>query len=409
MAESTAASCVTLVGIPHEVASMVGRRRERTDIRQALSESRLVTLTGFGGIGKTRLALAVAPDLRRAFADGVHFVSLGSLADPEMIPQVTARTLGMRTVSQQSPADSLVAYLGSRQVLIVFDNCEHLIEAVAVFAQDLLWSCPRLRILATSREPLRITGEAVHAVAPLTVPATGAEARSPHYSESEALFLDRARAVVPNFALTPGNRDEVSEICRLLEGIPLAIELAAVRLRSMSASQIARDLADHWGPLSRGSRTAPARQRTMTACIDWSFSLCSPTERDVWAGVSVFAGGFEVDAAQAVCARLAGEEELADVIAALVDKSIIAAEERAGQMRFRLLPPIRHRGLRRLAEMGLTGELRRRHRDWYADLTARASEEQLSPRQVDWIERLGREERNLQAALEALWRAKTRS
>ena len=388
-------------GFPHETTSFVGRRNDAGKIRQLLGGSRLVTLTGFGGVGKTRLALHVASGLRRAFADGVYLVALAAVGDPALIAQTVVATLGLQARGPRPAVDALADYLREREVLLVLDNCEHVIEAVAEFADTSLSRCPRLRILATSREPLRIAGETGYAVAPLSVP--GREASGPSSLllafEAVGLFIERARTVQPDFELSDVNCAAVAEICSKLEGIPLAIELAAVRLRTMSPAELAGNLTGRWAILTRGSRTAPDRQRTMAGCIEWSYELCSEVERDVWAAVSVFSGGFDFDATAWVCAGVSPEEPLADVIASLVEKSVLVAQRHETYTRFRLLPPIRHRGLRRLEETGRLIKFRRRHRDWYARLAHLAREEWISPRQVDWIHRLRREISNLQTAL----------
>lgn len=393
--------------LPAELTSFVGRRAERNDVKRQMSESRLVTLTGFGGVGKTRLALRVAGELRRAFTDGVRFASLGELSDPDWLPDTIAAALGMQSRSTRTAPGSLVEYLRPRELLLVIDNCEHLIDAVAMLTDTLLRTCPGLRILATSREPLHITGEAVHHVAPLTVPSHDEEQTTPlHQFEAISLFVDRATAVVPNFALTDDNRNAVATVCRKLEGIPLALELAAVRLRATSPAELAQHLSDRWELLTRGSRDAPDRQRTMAACIEWSFELCTEAERDVWAYVSVFAGGFELDAAQAVCPadgddNAEGEcAQLPDLLLDLVDKSILAVENYSGRTRYRMLPAIRQRGIRRLRELGMLTRLRRRHRDFFVDLALRAQREWVSPQQIELITRLRREQGNMRTALE---------
>ncbi|HSV39132.1 MAG TPA: LuxR C-terminal-related transcriptional regulator [Nocardioidaceae bacterium] len=385
--------------LPAEVTSFVGRRSERSQIRTLLTESRLVTLTGFGGVGKTRLALRMAAELRRAFADGTFFVPLGGLTDPDWLPDAISAALGLQGRSTRAAPTSLVEYLSSRNVLLILDNCEHVIDAAAVMTDTILRTSPKVKVLATSREPLRITGETVHPVTPLSVPARGDENSVPlQQFESVSLFVDRATALVPDFTITEENRAAVASICRRLEGIPLAIELAAARLRSMSVVELGQHLGDRWEVLSRGSRTAPDRQRTMAACIDWSFDLCTDEERDLWARASVFVDGFELDAMTAVCGG--GDGFLTDELASLVEKSIVIASENAGRTRYRMLPPIRQRGLSRLREQGKLRELRSLHRDWFVDLAARVSADWVSPRQVEWIHRLRRESGNMRSALE---------
>lgn len=386
--------------LPAELTSFVGRRAERAELKSLLTDSRLVTLTGFGGVGKTRLALRIAGELRRAFADGVTFVSLGEVNDPDWLPHAVASALGIEGRSTRTAPGSLVEYLASRELLLIMDNCEHVVDAAAMLVDTLLRTCPRLRVLATSRAALRIRGESVHAVAPLTIPANGDQTTPLHQFEAVTLFIDRAKAVVPEFSLTQANRDAVARICRKLEGVPLAVELAAVRLRAMTPQELAANLTERWELLTQGSRTAPDRQRTMAACIDWSFDLCTEAEQDVWTRVAVFAGGFEHDAAEAVCAgREDTSEPLADLALALVEKSILTAHDVGDHMRYRMLPPLRERGLRRLRQLGELATVRRRHRDFFVALAERAHTEWVSNEQVAWINRLRREEANMSAAL----------
>jgi len=389
-----------LLGLPVDVSTFVGRRADRTAVRSLLTESRLVTLTGIGGVGKTRLALRVAADVRRAFGDGVAFVSLAHYNDPEQIPFAIATSLGLQGRSQRPTTTTLVEYLRSRSTLIVLDNCEHVIDAAAVLADTLIRTCPDLRILATSREPLRIAGEAVHIVPPLTIPPSGTSAPLQQF-ESVLLFVDRAKATVPGFDLTADNRESVGQIVTKLEGLPLAIELAAGRLRAMSPEEIARNLTERWELLSRGSRTAPDRQRTMAACIEWSFDLCTPAEQDVWAQLAVFADGFELEGASAVCTPT--DEPAADVVTSLVDKSILVATPQGPTTRYRMLPPIRHRGIRQLRESGELTAVRRRHRDWCVGLANRVVDMWMSPRQIEGIDQLRREMGNVNSCLEFCW------
>lgn len=383
--------------LPVEVTSFVGRRAERTDIRELLAGSRLVTLTGFGGIGKTRLALKVASEVRRAFRDGVVFVPLASLSEPELLANSIAGALGLEGRSSRAAAAVTVEYLKERSVLLLLDNCEHVVDAVAVLADTLLRTCPDLRILATSREPLRIQGEAVHAVQPLSAPRRGDAAPLQQF-EAVELFLERARALVPDIEVTPENRGAIATIVSRLEGIPLAIELAAGRLRAMTPQEMERNLTERWELVSRGSRTAPQRQRTMAACIEWSFDLCTPTERELWARLSVFADGFGIDAAREVCGAI--DEPFDDVLLDLVDKSLVIPIAGSSRTTFRMLPPIRHRGRSRLEESGELEELRRRHRDWYAAYARTVAAEWPSAAQVAHLERLRRERPNVTAAID---------
>lgn len=390
--------------LPAELTSFVGRRRELREIRQLLSESRLVTLTGFGGVGKSKLALRVATDSRRAFPGGAWFVGIGELAEPSLLADSVARQLGMRGQSTRTVHRALVEFLGERETLLLLDNCEHLIDACAYLADGLLRACPKLRVLATSREPLRIAGETVCGVNPLSVPG-----REPPVDtilneyESVRLFVDRARSALPGFALTDENRSDVASICSYLEGIPLALELAAVRIRAMSPSEVLQNLTNQWQLLTVGDRIAPDRQRTMRACVEWSFRLCSPDEQDLWAQASVFSGGFEIDAVEHLYGAAdnpTDRQRVLDLVMSLTDKSILLREEYGGRVRHRMLETIRMHGTQRLADTGRLDEFRRLHRDWCADLAARCRAEWLGPEQASLSARIRHELPNLRAAIE---------
>ncbi len=385
--------------LPLEVTTFVGRRSDRTRIRELLGESRLVTLTGFGGIGKTRLALRMATELRRLF-ESVHVVALAGVTDPQDVPDEFATTLGLQGRSRQSATIATVEYLRSRTVLLVLDNCEHVIDVAAVMADTLLRTCPGVRILATSREPLRIQGEVEFPVAPLVVPSATTGTEPLQQYDAVRLFLDRAKAIDPDFALTEDNRAAVAAISRKLEGIPLAIELAAARLRAFTPSQLDAHLTDRWESLGKGSRAAPFRHQTMGACIEWSFDLCTPAERLLWAKASVFVDGFDLDAAEAVCSAPEDPEPVEEILASLVEKSVVTASRRdAAGNRYRMLPPIRNRGRAELARIGSKTAVGRRHRDYYLGLLSQAHEDWFGPRQLDWIGRLRQENGNVAKAL----------
>ncbi|WP_040701653.1 protein kinase domain-containing protein [Nocardia vinacea] len=387
--------------LPLELTSFIGRRTELTEAKNLLASSRLVTLTGIGGVGKTRLALRAATGAQREFADGVRLIELGQLHDGALLPGVIAASLGVR-VQGQPVLDMLIEYLASRQLLLVLDNCEQIVDAATKVSEILLRACPRLRILATSREPLGVGGELLLWVRPLTVPDPDRQPslRSAARYDAVTLFVERAAAAVPGFALTEDNVAAVTEICRQLDGLPLAIELAAARLRALSPEQILARLTDRYALLTRGSRSAPSRQQTLRLCIDWSYSLCTPAEQQVWAPLSVFAGSFELDAAEQVCRNDLAAEDLLDVLTALVDKSILIREESDSVVRFRLLETVRDYGLDKLDEAGQYTDLRRRHLDWYRQLALDADADWISPRQLDWIARLDREQPNLRQALD---------
>ncbi|MDV7355903.1 protein kinase [Rhodococcus oxybenzonivorans] len=401
-AQPTAHSLIGADGnLPLELTSFIGRRRELTEAKAKLSDARLVTLTGIGGVGKTRLALRVAADVRRGFADGAWLVELGELHDESLLVDVVAAALGLRDGPASLLKDTLVDFLAARRILLVFDNCEQVVGAVARLSETLLRSCPNLRILATSREPLGIGGEVVLRVPPLTVPDS---ARPPSLQampryDAVTLFADRAAAAVPGFELTEENTDTVALICQRLDGLPLPIELAAARLRAMSAEQILRRLTDRYALLTLGSRGAPTRQQTLRLSIDWSYELCSQQEQQLWAQLSVFAGSFELDAAEGVCAGPPHAEDLLDTVTSLVDKSILIREESASVVRFRMLETLRDYGSEKLTEAGEADRLRRRHRDWYLQLAEDAKAEWISREQVAWMRRLAREQPNLREAM----------
>jgi predicted ATPase/DNA-binding CsgD family transcriptional regulator len=388
--------------LPAELTSFVGRRGEVAEVRRLLSGSRLVTLTGVGGVGKTRLALRAAAELRRAFGDGVWLVRLDQLGDEALVAQAVAGALGLHARSGFSPDAALAEYVADRRVLLVLDNCEHLVDAVAKLADQLLRAAPGLRVLATSRESLNIAGETVLPVPPLAAPDPRQELTLAQLGQFPAvgLFAERAAQVVPGFSVTGANRAAVAGICRRLEGLPLALELAAAQTRVLSPEQIQARLGDRLGLLTRGSRTKPARQQTLRASIDWSYELCSRAERLLWARLSVFAGGFELDAAERICAddRLAAEDVL-DLLAALADKSVLIAEhDESGGVRYRLPETLREYGQERLQESGEHTALRRRHRDWHEQLARQADTDWLSRQTANRVARLFREHANVRAA-----------
>ncbi|MFE3281130.1 protein kinase [Nocardia sp. NPDC059239] len=388
--------------LPRELTSFVDRRAQVSEVKNLLSGSCLVTLTGIGGVGKSRLALRGAHKLRRDFAGGVWLVELAELRDPSLVVDVVAAVFGVRSQVGRSMLEALVEFLSPREVLLVLDNCEQVIEAVANLTESLLRSCPQLRILATSREAIGVGGESVLAVPPLRFPdpKTGPSARAAAGYDAVALFAERAAAAVPGFHLDEDNRATVSGICARLDGLPLAIELAAARLRTMSTEQILARLTDRFALLTRGSRGAPTRQQTLGWCIGWSYDLCTPAEQRLWGRLSVFAGSFELDAAEDVCGSDLTEPELLDALSALVDKSILIREEAEHAVRFRFLETVQEYGIQKLTEAGEYTELRRRHRDWYERLTLKAEADWVSPRQLEWIARIERELPNLRKALE---------
>jgi predicted ATPase len=388
--------------LPLELTSFIGRRAELGDVNALLSTSRLVTLTGLGGVGKTRLALRVAWARQLNFPDGVWLVELGDLRDGRLLVDVVAAALGLRNHSARTLATTLVEFLAARTSLLLLDNCEQVIDAVAELSQTLLRACPDLRILATSRERLGIGSESALALAPLALPGNSTESTPSMLRgyDAVALFTERAASALPSFALTEENQTTVARICARVDGLPLAIELAAARLRAMTPEQILDRLENRYTLLTHGSRGAPTRQQSLVRSIGWSYDLCTPAEQQLWGRLSVFAGTFDLEAAEAVCGDDLAAKPVLDLITSLVDKSIVIRTEANGIVRFRLLDTLRDYGADRLQRTGLYPELRRRHQDWYRRLALRVAEEWFGPRQLEWITRLAAETPNLRNAME---------
>jgi len=354
--------------LPGEPNRFIGRERELSYLRDALRRTRALTLCGAGGIGKTRLALRLLATMAGEFADGVYAVELGDLWEPDLIVSRMAALIGVDGETGRPLQDTLADALETRQALIMLDNCEHLVDACAALCQRLLASCPGLRIVATSQEPLRIPQESVWQVAPLAVPPPDAPRGAAELAGFEAaqLFADRAGAARPGFAITERNAMAVAAICRALDGVPLAIELAAARVTVLSAEQIAARLGDRFTLLGSGDRTAPPRQRTLRATIDWSHDLLSAAEQTLLRRLSVFSG-WSLDMAEEVCAADDGlpAEDVVGVLAGLVDKSLVVVEpEVLGQSRYRMLDSIRAYAAQRLAEAGESAAIQLRLRDY---------------------------------------------
>ncbi|SPT51523.1 AAA family ATPase [Actinomadura madurae] len=391
--------------LPAETNSFVGREDQLARTLRTLEGARLVTLTGVGGVGKTRLALRVAAEAAPAFADGAWLADLAQLVprtEAEQLYRTIAESLGLHDHSPRSPADAVADHLRDRRLLLVLDNCEHLVEEVAALAQRLLCAAPALRILATSRERLAVPGEHVLLVPGLALPP-GTGDSDEDRSEAVRLLLDRAAASAPEFGVTDRNRGAIVRLCRLLDGIPLAIELAAVRLSSMAVEEILDRLDDRFQPLSASPARARGRyRRTLRAVIGWSHGLCTEGERLLWARLSIFSGGFDLEAAEAVCAGGGvTAAEVADLLAGLVHKSIVMADGTEGRTRYRLLETIRRYGRQQLREAGAIDEFRLRHTRHYRDLTLRAAAHWCGPDEVDWLCRLRRDLPDLRGALES--------
>jgi predicted ATPase/DNA-binding CsgD family transcriptional regulator len=388
--------------LPAGLTSFIGRRQELREVKRLLASSRLLTLTGSGGAGKTRLALQAATEMARGFPDGAWLVLLGSVHDPLLVPQAVFGALRVHDLSAGVSLSKLNEYLADKRLLLLLDNCEHLLDGCAVLASTLLGSCPGLRVLATSRQALSVTGEVRMVVPPMSLPQADQEVSVEQVLACDAVWLlsERAAAAVPGFAVDTGNAAEVLELCRRLDGIPLALELAAVRLGSLSLGQLNRALAGELSILGRGDRGAAARQQTLEATIGWSYRLLSEQERQLWARVSVFAGGFEEDAATQVCCdRRLPPERIVPVLGELVDKSILKRQLRgASPPRYWLLETLRWYGRQRLREFGDEAATRKRHLDWICGLARMAGAGDGS--QAESFARIAGERDNLWAALD---------
>ncbi|MEU1181921.1 LuxR C-terminal-related transcriptional regulator [Streptomyces sp. NPDC005820] len=375
--------------LPVAFTSFVGRRHLIAEIRRVLGPARLLTLTGMGGVGKTRLALEAAAASRRAFADGVWLVDLAPVREPLAVADAAAAALGVPELGARPALDRLTGYLAGRRALIVLDNCEHLVDACAELAQALLSAAPEVRVLATSRQTLGIAGEHVLVVPPLSVP-----------DEAVELLRDRATAVRPEFRITDLNRAGASRLCAGLDGLPLAIELAASRLRTLTVDQAVDRLEDRFTLLTSGSRTARPRQRTLRALVDWSYELCGPAERLLWNRLSVFVGGFTLDAVEGVCVGEGiARHEVVDLLDRLVGQSIVLVIEQEGLPRYRMLETIRRYGRLRLAESDEEQRLLTRHRDFFLALAEHAAGTWYGPGQQQTLARLRAEHNDLLAAL----------
>ena len=390
--------------LPLQLTSFIGREREIADLKELLvGEARLVTLTGPGGSGKTRLALSVASGLAGEYEDGVWLVELAPLSDPDLMPQAVANALGVREAPGRSMTDMLVEHLQEQEVLLLLDNCEHLVGACAALCDTLLRACPNLKILATSRETLEVAGERNWPVPSLSSPdprSLPQRIEELGRIESVRLFVERARYRKPDFELNPENASSVAEMCRGLDGIPLAIELAAARVGTLSVAQISDRLGYSLELLSSRDRTVPERQRTLWDALEWSYELLEEDERGLFGRLSVFAGGFTLDAAEAVCEGDYIEEgDVLDPLSRLVDKSLVITSEQDGEARYQLLEPVRQYGWEKLKESGKAEEVRRRHAEHYLALAEMTESGLSGPERARWLERLEKEHDNFRAAL----------
>ena len=391
--------------LPVQLSSFIGREREIREVKGLLSTSRLLTLTGVGGAGKTRLALQVAADLLDQFPDGAWLAEFAGLADPALVPQTVAASLGLREQWGRPILPILTDFLQSRTTLLVMDNCEHVIAECAGLADHLLRASPGLRILATSQTTLDVPGEVAYGVPPLGVPDPRAAPSAEQLTQFEAvrLFVERASLGRPGFTVTADNAVALAQVVHQLDGIPLAIELAAARTKVMSVHQISERLADRFRLLTAGARTAAPRQQTLKAAMDWSYELLTDPERALLRRLSVFAGGWTLEAAETVCPGGDVEsDKVLDLLAGLVDRSLVLVEETAGgASRYRLLETVRQYGRGRLRASGEEERTKTRHRDWCLLLAEEAERHLQGPEASAWVDRLETEHDNLRAALES--------
>ena len=395
-----------ITNLPIPLTSFIGRVRETAEVKELLASTRLLTLTGTGGSGKTRLAIQVGTDLLDAFKDGVWWVELGALTDEALVPQAIAKTLGAQEISNQSLRDTLTNFLRTKELLLVLDNCEHLVYASAQISESLLEACPHLKILTTSRESLNIPGESVWNVPTLALPDPDQISLVDLLMDYESicLFVERGTAIRPDFALTEANASFVAQICHRLDGIPLAIELAAARVKVLTPEQIAARLDDRFRLLTGGGRTAVPRHRTLRAAIDWSYDLLTEPEQILFRRLGVFRGGWRLEAAEAVCSGDIEAHAVLDLLTSLMDKSLVAVEEgENGASRFHMLETIREYSNEKLRQSDEDSRIRECHLHYYADLVESPKPHLgffLSDMEtISWLNILGVELDNLRAAL----------
>ncbi|WP_216216802.1 ATP-binding protein [Amycolatopsis aidingensis] len=388
-------------GLPIWRTSYVGRSREVAELRNLLAAERLVTVVGPHGVGKTRLAVQAVAEPAATMPDGAAFVGLAELTDAGLVANTIAVALGLRGQAG-AEEQTLLAALRERRMVLVLDNCEHLIEACAELATAVVRTCPRVAVLATSRQPLDVAGEHLLPLSPLAVPDPDGIASADELQEYDAVALlaDRVQAVLPSFAVTEDNYADVARLSQGLDGLPLAIELAAVRARSLSVRQLSDRLAARLSLLTGAVSATPLRQRTLRGTVDWSYGLCTPEEQLVWARASVFAGSFDLEAAEWVCGGDGVEPEaVVDLIAGLVGKSVLAAQEHAGENRYRMLESLREYGREQLAAEDLL-RVARRHRDCYAARAGRLRAAEGTADALPLCHRLRPDHPNLRVAIE---------
>jgi predicted ATPase/DNA-binding SARP family transcriptional activator len=391
------------INIPIPLTSFIGREKEFKEVAQLFSKSRLVTLTGSGGVGKTRLAIQVVADVLDRFPDGIWFLDLAPLSDPTLVPTTLTNLLGLRESGELPATELLINYFRSRRALVIFDNCEHLIEVCAQLAYSLLTSCEKLSILTTSREALRVSGEIPYRVPSLEIPKTGVELDTEKLLaiESGKLFVERAVVTYPDFIISPQSVRVIAQICRRLDGIPLAIELAATLVNVLTVEQISKRLEDRFNLLTGGLRSALPRHQTLRAMIEWSYDLLSEKEQLLFRRLAVFVGGWTLEAAEKVCSEdRIQSQDVIDLLSQLVNKSLVTVETVQGEIRYRRLETIRQYASEKLVESEERDKLRDRHLEYFLKLAETAEPHLIRAEQLEWLPLLDADYENLRLAFE---------
>ncbi len=386
--------------LPEQLTSFVGRERELTEATELLRRTRLLTLLGMGGLGKTRLSLQIAADVLDDYPDGIWFLDLAPIRDPSLIPNAAAQVLAVREEPGKPITQTLGAHLKSRKALLIFDNCEQVVGACATLANDLLRAAPGIRIIASTREALRVPGEQIYPVLPMALPDPTASVESLAQSEAVQLFMNRAQLQKPGFALTEREAPAVAELCSRVEGIPLALELAAARMRSLSIQEINKRLHNRFALLTGGGRVLLERQQTLRALVGWSYDLLTDNERLLLDRLGVFAGGFDLAAAEAICGvDPLTPEDILDLVMSLVDKSLVMVRESDGESRYRMLETIREYARECLVKRGDFDATAVRHCDHFLVLAKAANHGLQGAEQAQWTRRLETELDNLRTAI----------
>lgn len=400
VAETPTPAMMPTNNLPQQITSFVGRERERDDVKQLLAEHRLVTLVGIGGIGKTRLSLRVAADVLDAFPDGVWLVEVGSISDPSLVPMSVAQVLGVGERAGTDLTHTLCAYLKSRRLLLVLDNCEHLIEACARLTDSLLTAAAEIRVLATSREPMQLRGEQNVRLQPLSLPDRNADLEDLARAEAVQLFVERIRLKQPRFLVSESQAQAVAQICVRLDGIPLALELAAARVATLSIEEINARLIDQFKLLTGTGRGAPPRHQTLRATLDWSYGMLAEQERMVLRRLAIFPSDFALNSAASIVSDDSIDEDgVVDLVSQLVTRSLVAVNTEGAVTRYRLLETTRAYAFAKLGEVGETAAIKARHAQHFCEMLQRAPLDWLELPDTDWNTRYPPERDNVRAAL----------